>query len=327
MISHTTLSPLLENWEIEHHGVLQTLRELVDRSFPLDDPLIAAVLAHSDLVNFAFWSEEASFIESATQVVRGRQTYDKIIRDGFWNRAWTWLDDFNLESEHTSTPGRRLRVAEIHAPHVKGCIGTFATSKSGAIDISIKAFGLGYQKVKRVAVTNSYEQPHACGALTTGVQFVVHVWKHRSSEKRRALVQFIAIDGALAGEPLSTSESHQCASGYRKLAARAHAIASIRGWKVGQDYSDVPMHSAAAGATSTHKLELEKGSVYSASLELPIAWFAQPGQNPSTLPELSIGIETRVAKTIEMSWKLVSGHDYMRFRAVPGDMRMFWVWD
>ena len=108
MISHTTFSALLESQEIEHHGVLQTLRELADDDVPLDDPLVATVLSHSDFVNFAFWSEEEPFIESATEVVRGQQTYDKTIRDGFWNRAWTWLGDFDVESEHSSTPGQRL---------------------------------------------------------------------------------------------------------------------------------------------------------------------------------------------------------------------------
>jgi hypothetical protein len=220
-----------------------------------------------------------------------------------------------------------LRVAEIHAPHVNGCVGTFATTRTGALDISIKAFGLGYQKIKRIQVTNSYEQPNACGALTTGVQFVVHVWKHKFSDMRRALVQFVAIDGALAGEPLSASEPHRCGSTYKNQATRAHSIAQIRCWKVGQDYSDVPMHAAADGATTTHKMELERGSVYSASLDLPLSWFARAGQNPPAVPKLAIGVETRVARTVEMSWKLVSGHDYMRFRAVPGDMRMFWVWN
>jgi hypothetical protein len=39
-----------------------------------------------------------------------------------------------------------------------------------------------------------------------------------------------------------------------------------------------------------------------------------------------VGVST-VARTIKMRWKLVSGRDYMGFRAVPGDMRMFWAWD
>jgi hypothetical protein len=159
------------------------------------------------------------------------------------------------------------------------------------------------------------------------VQFVVHIWKHRFSAKRRALIHFIAIDGALAGERLVLSESHRCGSTYRDVAARAHSIASIQGWKVGQDYSDVPMHDAADGADSTHKMQLEKGSVYSPSLELRITWFSQPGQDVSVIPKLAISVESRVARTVEMSWKLVSSHDYMRFRAVRGDMRMFWVWD
>jgi hypothetical protein len=325
MVRYSTDTLTEEEKEIEHFGIPQTLRQLIEARVALDDPLVALVLPPGDLVSFAFWSEEPAFMESATALLRGHANYDKIIKDGFWNRVITWIDDFNKESEFPSTPGQRLAIAEIHAPHVTGCGGTFATTKSGALDVSIKAFGLGYQKIKRVTVSNSFEQPNACGSLTTGVQFVVHVWKHRWNDKRRALVQVISIDGTLAGEQLTGA--HRCGGTYKKVALQTHSIARLRGWKVGEDFSDVPMHNAAEGAVTTHKMTLEKGSVYTASLELPVTWFAQPGVDASKLPKLAVSIESRVAKTVEMSWKLVSGHDYMRFRAEAGDMRMFWVWD
>jgi len=74
-------------------------------------------------------------------------------------------------------------------------------------------------------------------------------------------------------------------------------------------------------------MELETGTVYSASLELPASWFSQPGAVSTPESKLAISIESRVARTVEMGWKLVSGHDYLRFRGVRGDMRMFWVWE
>jgi hypothetical protein len=96
---------------------------------------------------------------------------------------------------------------------------------------------------------------------------------------------------------------------------------------MGTDYSDMPMRSSAPGAVKTHKMMLEQGSVYSASLELPISWFSKSAQESAPITQLSIGIESRVSKVVEMTWKLVSGHDYVRFRGVRGDMRMYWLWD
>jgi hypothetical protein len=323
IISHAISRPLLKEPEIE----LETLRELVEKEVPLDEPLIGMLLSEPDLVSFAYWADEPDFVDSAGALLRGEQTYDKIIRDGFWRRVWTWLDDFDWESEHMSMPGQRLAIAEIHVPHIPNCVGTFATTRTGALDVSIKAFGLGYQKVKRVDVNNSYELPGACGALTTGVQFVVHVWKHKYTEKRRALIHMISIDGILVDEPLDSSVPHLCGERYRQDAASILSIAQMRGDKFGEDYSDVPMHHAAVGAVSAHKKELEKGLIYSASLELPITWFSQLGQYALPISNLVISIESRVASSIEMSWKVVSGHDYMWFRGVPGDMRKFWVWE
>lgn len=330
MVHHSTLKPLLEGQELEHHGILQALRDAEVMGIPLDDPIMTMLLPHSDLVNFAFWSEEDSFLASAAALLRGRQSYDKIVRDGFWSRAWTWLNDFDVESEQKSTPGRRLAIAEIHAPHVNGCIGTFAVGSQGALDVSIKAFGLGYQRVKRLTVGNSYEEPHGCASLTVGVEFLVYIWKHRFSDKRRALIKMIGIDETMSGARLDESVPHRCSATYREVAPRLGSIAQNRGLKLGADYSDVPMREADRGASTTQNLILEEGCLYSATLELLPSWFSKVGEKATklaTISKLAISIESRVARTVEISWKLVGGHNYMRFRGVRGDMRMFWVWE
>lgn len=327
LIDDATLASLLQTRDVEQEGVPDLLRKLIKRQVPLDDPLVGMVLSESDLVRFAFWADEPDFIEAARGVLRGEQAYERIIMDGIWSRAWTWLGDFDVESVHKSTAGLRLPIAEIHSPHVEGCVGTFATTRAGSLDVSIKAFGLGYGRVKRVAIGHTYEVPSACRRLTTGVQFEVRVWKHKFSDKRRALVRVISIDGTVIDEPLDVFAQHPCGSNYRESAARIHAVAQLRGQNVGQEYSDVPMHDATKGAVSTHSIKLEAGSVYSVSLELPLTWFPGAAKAGQQISKLGINIESRVSKTIEMSWKLVSGHDYMRFRGVRGDMRMFWVWE
>ena len=327
IISHAIHKGQLKAPEIEHHGVLQTLRELVEKEVPLDEPLVSMLLSEPDLVSFAYWANEPDFVDSAGALLRGEQTYDKIIRDGFWRRVWTWFDDFDRESEHMSALGLRLAIAEIHVPHIPNCVGTFATTRTGAFDVSIKAFGLGYQKVKRVEVKDSYELPGACGALTTGVQFVVHVWKHKYTEKRRALIHMISIDGKLVDKPLDPSAPHLCGERYRQDAAKILSTAQMRGDKFGEDYSDLPMHDSGVGAVSAHQDVLEKGLIYSADLQLPITWFSQLGQYALPISNLVISIESRVARGIEMGWKIVSGHDYMFFKGVPNDGRTFWVWE
>ena len=131
----------------------------------------------------------------------------------------------------------------------------------------------------------------------------------------------------MADVPLGPSDSHPCGTSYRQVVARVHAIGRIRGHEAGLDYKDVSMRRSTAGAVSTHKMEVEKGCLYSASLEVPISWMSRTGHETPPISKLGISIESRVARTVEMSWKLVSGHDYMRFRAVRSDMRMFWVWE
>ena len=54
IVSHDISTSLLTTPEIEHHGVLQTLRELVERNVPLDEPLVGMLLSESDLVSFAY---------------------------------------------------------------------------------------------------------------------------------------------------------------------------------------------------------------------------------------------------------------------------------
>jgi hypothetical protein len=222
MINHATLNALLGiDWE--HHGILEKLRELIDREVPLDDLLVGMVLSESEFVGFAFWADEPDLVDTAKTFLRGQQPYDKVIKDGWWKRAWAWLQDFDVESEEKSAAGKRIPIAEIHSPHVPGCVGTFATTRSGALDVSIKAFGLGYQRIKRVDIQDTYEVPSTCRALTTGVKFVVHVWRHRFNGKRRALVQMIDIDGSVIDEPLPRSYSHLCGQDYQTGAAHVHS--------------------------------------------------------------------------------------------------------
>ena len=107
MLNHAVLRSLMgTDWE--HHGILQKLQELEEYSMPLDDPLVGMVLSASEFVNFAFWSDESNFSEAAVSLIRGEKTYDRIIKDGWWNRAWTWLQDFDQEFEETSAPGKRI---------------------------------------------------------------------------------------------------------------------------------------------------------------------------------------------------------------------------
>jgi hypothetical protein len=285
------------------------------------------VLSGSEFINFAFWSGESNFSEQAASLIRGEQPYERIIRDGWWNRISTWLQDFDVEFERSSPPGKRIPIAEIHSPHVDGCVATFGTTQSSGLDVSIKAFGLGYQRIKRVDIQESYEVPGDCRALTTGAKFVIHVWKHRSSGKRRALIHMIDIDGSVVDEPLLHPHQHPCSNDYQSGAKRVHTTAQLRHQKMNTDYSDVPMRSSVPGAVKTQKMALEEGTVYSASFDLPINWFSRQGRESTEITQLSIGIEARVVKTIEMSWKLVAGHDYIRFRNVRDDMRMFWLWD
>jgi hypothetical protein len=228
-----------------------------------------------------------------------------------------------VEFEDKSAPGKRIPIAEIHSPHINGCVGTFATTRSAGLDVSIKAFGVGYQRVKRVNIDESYEVPSACRALTTGVEFVVHVWRHRSNGKVRALIHMIAIDGSVIDEPLLHSYQHPCSDDYQIGAERVYTVAELQHQQMGTDYSDVPMRSSVLGSVNTHKMTLEQGTIYSASLEIPISWFSQAAQKSIPITQLSISIESRVTKTIEMSWKLVAGHNYIRFRNVRDDMRMF----
>ena len=91
------------------------------------------------------------------------------------------------------------------------------------------------------------------------------------------------------------------------------------GWqRPGRDYFDLPMQDSVSGATSDDSVELEKGSVYSVALELPV--------DLGLAPKAGLTIESKVSKTVKMSWKVVSGHDYVRFQTAREDMRMFWAW-
>ena len=321
-----SLRSLLKTRDVEYVGVPGVLEELKKLKIPLDDPLVGLFLSEPEFISFAFWADEADFVELAHKVIRGEQTYDNIIRDGVWNRVSTWLDGFDRESVLQPLGQQRIPIAEIHSPHIKGCDGTFATTRAGVLDVSIKAFGLGYGRAERITVSQSYVVPQECRALTTGVDFEVHVWKQKSSNKRRALVRVLDIDGSVVDEPLDPTAVHQCVNDYQTTLTRVEALARQRGQKMGRDYSDFPMHKAAIGAVNTQKFMLEKGSVYSASLGLSSALF--PKLSNLGLPAFNLGIciESRVSRTVEISWKLVGGHDYVRFRKERDDMRIFWAW-
>jgi hypothetical protein len=315
-------SAQLEIPETEDLGIFDKLSGLVADNIALDDPLVGLVLTASDLVNFALWANEPSMMQTALEVIRTEAIYDKVIRDGFWNRVSAWLDNFDVDSEHTSAPDQRLPIAEIHSPHVDGCTASFATTRSGSFSVSITAFGLGYQRVKNVKVTNSYEVAGQCGMLTTGVDFVIRELVDKSDGRRRALVRLISIDGSLIAEPFKSHVQHPCGVGYENTLDRVAALAHVTGQKMGADFSPLPMRQSPQGS-STHEMELETGVVYSAAIDIPILWSS--GSGP--LKSISLKIESTVTRSIKMAWKVVSGHDYLRYRGARGDMRMFWAWD
>ena len=328
LISHKTpFVSMLETMEMEHHGVFQKLRELDENKVPLNDPLVAMVLSEAELITFAFWADEPIFIDPVRTLIQGEQTYAKIVKDGIWSRAINWWEGFVFESEYWSDPENRLPVAEIHTPHIEGCVGTFATTADGALDVSIKAFGFGYQKFKQVTVDRSYEAKGSCCTLTTGVQFLVHILKQKFSDKRRAIIKRIDIDGNLICEPSKLSDPHFCGENYQNTIRNIKSLSQLRGQNLNDYYSILPMGKDPPGSIVGYSEKFKKDCVYSFSLELPMSWFSQSVQNSASIFKLGISIESRVSKTIAMGWKLMSGHNYLNFKGVGGDKRMFWLWD
>lgn len=323
--SRPSPTSLLQHVDWAHQGIHKVLDGLVKMHVPLADPLVCMLLSQADLVNFAFWSDDSELIEIAKGVIHGNQSYQEVVLNGFWNRVWTWINDYDVEAEHQLPGDWRLKIAEIHTPHVSGCIGTFATSQSGSLDVSISGFGLGYKRVSRIAISQSYELPEACCALTTGIKVTVHVWKNKHSDKRRLLIDMIKLDGTLVGEDLGPEEWHPCGKKYDEVFSSAMNVAKLKGATDDVSYTSIPMRNSPF-STNTRKLSLEEGVVYSAAVQLPFQLFAATGQSTPAASGLGISIESKIVNSVEMSWKLVSGHDYLSYRAIPGDMRMFWAW-
>jgi hypothetical protein len=308
--------------EAEDLGVDQKLSNLIEQDVSLEDPLVALALTGSDFVDFAFWTRDSKLMERAAALVRGDITYDKVIRDGWWSRAWTWLNNFDFESEHTSAPDQRLPIAEIHSPNIEGCAASFAKTQSGAITVAIKAFGIGYQRIKRIGIKRSYEVEAQCGLLTTGVQIVVRALRNKFTGDLRALVRLINIDGTIVGQPLPPNLYHPCGPDYASAKARVTSITHAKGQMMGENYASLPMRNEIRKAKATEKMELETGTVYNADLDLPIVW-----SGGAPISNLSLKFESTITRTIQLEWNLIGGHDYLRYRGVRDDMRMFWAWD
>jgi hypothetical protein len=307
----------------EYKGTLNTLKQLVSDGISLTALEVGLALSQADLIAFAFWSGESQLEADARLLLRGDRSYEEIVLGGFWERAWLWISDFDFETSHPCPPGQRLTIAEIHTPHVQGCSGTFASSSSGSLNIAIEVLGLKYQRIKELTIESSYEIQANCAAITTGVQFEVHTYRHRFSGKTKAVVENLDIDGIIVGESLE-QRSHQCRPS-SDLRGKLEALSSACRGPSDLKPKYIPKKTD-PGEDTSWGMKLEQGVVYAASLSLPLGLFSGPGVVLPDLPVFGINIESSVVNKLEMRWKLVSGHDYLFHRANRNDMRLFWNW-
>ena len=300
--------------------VTEILSQLREAGVDLTDPLVALALPREAFIEFAFWTRQPEFEGAAAGLLRGDKGYVEVLRDGLWNRITTWLDDFDVVGTERSVEGTRVAVGEIHIPHIDGCIGTFATTRSGALDVSIKVAGLRGGRSKKITLGSEIPVPAVCRAMTTGIGYEVTVKRHRFNGSLIALCKILWIDGTLIDEDLDPQAPHPCADNYPAAKAKIPSIAKAAKLTEGTDYADHPL-AASVSEFPTYKLTLDLGTLYSASLSTP----AMTVQS-LPVPQIELAVESAVTRTVEMTWKLVKGHNYMRFRSERQDMRIFWAW-
>lgn len=305
--------------EIVTPDTKDVLEQLNAAGVPLDDPIVAMALTVDDFTGLAFWSEDADFVRTANDILIGRRGYVEIIRDGIWNRVGAWWKGFETVAKERSVGGARISIAEMHIPRVRGCAGKFATTQKGTLDVSIKVLGFGGGRSKRLSIGSELTL-HECRQLTTGAEYEITVLRRPNDDKILALCKILSLDGIIIDEQLPQHEWHHCRDDYDSAKRRLQVIVEAAGLEPPGDYADLPLHDSRASGPTT-KLSLETGTVYSAKLSTPATtiygW---------AIPKIGLEVKSTVTTKIDMSWQLVAGHDYLRFRAERQDMRMFWAW-
>jgi len=305
--------------EISTPNTKDILDRLESASIPLDDPLVVMALPVDDFTDFAFWSNEPDFLRAADDILNGRRGYAEVIRDGVLSRVAAWWKGFETVGEERSVFGARIGVAELHIPQVRGCVGKFATAEKGTLDVSIKVLGFGGGRSKRLSIANVLTI-RECRLLTTGAHYKITVMRRPDNGAIRVLCKIESLDGTIVDEELPLDQPHYCRNDYEQAKLRLEAIAEAAGLETPGDYSDLPLHNSRAEKPTT-KLSLQTGTVYSAKLSTPT-----PTIFGFQVPKIGLEVKSTVTNTIEMSWQLVAGHDYLRFRDERQDMRMFWAW-
>jgi hypothetical protein len=305
--------------EIATPDTTEILARLESAGVPLDDPIVVMALPVDDFTDFAFWSDDADFVREAEDILCGRRGYVEVIRDGIWNRIAAWWKRFETVGKERSVSGARIGVAELHIPHVRGCLGKFATAQTGTLDVSIKVLGFGGGRSKRLTL-GSVLTIRECRLLTTGAEYEITVMRRPDDGKVLALCKILSLDGTIIDEELPPNEPHYCRDDYQSAKRMLQAIVEAAGLESPGDYSDLPLHDSRAEKPTT-KLSLQTGTVYSAKLSTPATSI-----NGLNIPKVGLEVKSTVTRTIDMSWQLVAGHDYLRFRAERHDMRMFWAW-
>jgi hypothetical protein len=305
--------------EISTPDTKDILERLESADVALNDPVIAMAIPVADFTDFAFWSDEPEFVRAADDILRGRRGYIEVIRDGIWNRVAAWWKRFETVAEERSVSGARVGVAELHIPQVPGCVGKFATAEKGTLDVSIKVLGFGGGRSIRLSV-GSVLTIRECRLLTAGAQYKITVMRRPDDGKILVLCKILSLDGTIIDEELPSDRPHYCRNDYELAKLMLQAIVEAAGLESPGDYSDLPLHNSRAQKPTT-KLSLQTGTVYSAKLSTPTTTIFG-----LDIPKVGLEVKSTVTNTIDMSWQLVSGHDYLRFRAERQDMRMFWAW-
>ena len=294
----------------------ETLTHLVKDDTDLTRPELALLLPDYDFIDFAYWSDHKELIDKAKSLIKGDTQYVQMVKDGLFQRIWTWMQDYDRDTNILPPDGYRVRIGEIHCPPIPNCTATYSTENSAAIDVEIRGLGAGGGRRTQFTMTESLLTRASCIGINTRVDLSITKWTSKFSKPDRYLVTVLDIPGPLATEEIGDDEKH-CGEPYDETKALYYKLKNKGLVKEGakHDFIDVPM-SSTPEVVKTDAWEISKDETYSSKIRL----------NIQTQEILGISVKSSFASNVRLEYVITGGHDYFGFRRSKGDYRRFWSW-